>query len=187
MVPCHSQEELRAAVRKVDPNKSLEEVDALIRLGLMIEKHKDVVTEELDEEGKALAESCTRGTKSRLRAPPALRVYPWACAGNVVGTKTERVVVERKLIHRLQELPHAAVEFQTNEFMSLVRMNPIVRQSPAPEKQATALEDTQTSGVWNAQNEGNDGDMYEGEDVDMNSPRSPGEDEEGSSSEEGSD
>ena len=40
-------------MRKVDPNKSPEEVDALIRLGLMIEKHEDVVTEELDEDGKA--------------------------------------------------------------------------------------------------------------------------------------
>jgi hypothetical protein len=38
-----------------------------------------------------------------------------AAAGNVVSTKTERVVVERKLIHRLQELPHEALEFQTNE------------------------------------------------------------------------
>jgi hypothetical protein len=48
-----SQEELRAAVRKIDPNKSPEDVDALIRLGLMIEKHKDVVTEELDEDGES--------------------------------------------------------------------------------------------------------------------------------------
>ena len=48
------QEELRAAVRKIDPNKSPEAADALIRLGLMLEKHEDVVTEELDEDGKAL-------------------------------------------------------------------------------------------------------------------------------------
>jgi hypothetical protein len=40
-------------VRKIDPNKSPEDVDALIRLGLMIEKHKDVVTEELDEDGES--------------------------------------------------------------------------------------------------------------------------------------
>ena len=81
-------------------------------------------------------------------------------AGNVISTKTERIVVERKLIHRLQELPHEAVEFQTNEFMSLVRQHPIVRDSPAPEKKAAALHDSETSGVWNADNEGNDGDMY---------------------------
>lgn len=41
-------------MRKIDPNKSPEAVDALIRLGLMLEKHEDVVTEELDEDGKAL-------------------------------------------------------------------------------------------------------------------------------------
>lgn len=178
-------------MRKVDPNKSPEEVDALIRLGLMIEKHKDIVTEELDADGKPLVaqlllrESYTRGTKAQLRALPTLRVYPRAFVGNVVATKTERVVVERKLIHRLQELPHAAVEFQTNEFMSLVRMHPIVRQSPAPEKKAAALDDTETSAVWNAQNEGNDGDMYGGGDIDMDSPGSP--DEGGSSFEECSD
>ena len=68
--------------------------------------------------------------------------------------------MERKLIHRLQELPHEAVEFQTNEFMSLVRKHPIVRDSPAPEKKTAALQDSETSEVWNADNEGNDGDMY---------------------------
>ncbi len=50
---CDLQEELRAAVRKIDPNKTPEDVDALIRLGLMIEKYENVTTEELDEDGKA--------------------------------------------------------------------------------------------------------------------------------------
>ena len=41
-------------MRKIDPNKTPEDIDALIRLGLMMEKHKDVVTEELDEDGKPM-------------------------------------------------------------------------------------------------------------------------------------
>lgn len=133
-----SQEELRAAVRKIDPNKSPEDVDALIRLGLMIEKHKDVVTEELDEDGESerSIRICSFSASAAAHQPEwtlptavcismrimlsgaggcANMLLLAAAAGNVVSTKTERVVVERKLIHRLQELPHEALEFQTNE------------------------------------------------------------------------
>ena len=73
--------------------------------------------------------------------------------------------MERKLIHRMQELPHAAVKFQTNEFMSLVRMHPVVRDTPAPEKKVAELHDSQTSSVWNNLAEGGGGvDIYEEDD-----------------------
>ena len=70
--------QLRAAVAQIDPNKSLEDVDALLRLGLMMEKTVEVEKEELDEDG------------------------------NVVGTTMERKVVERKLMHPQADLPHEA-------------------------------------------------------------------------------
>ena len=55
-------------MRKIDPNKSPEDVDALIRLGLMIEKHKDVVTEELDEDGESERSIRISRTKIASRA-----------------------------------------------------------------------------------------------------------------------
>ena len=98
--------QLRAAVAQIDPNKSLEDVDALLRLGLMMEKTVEVEKEELDEEG------------------------------NVVGTTMERRVVERKLMHPQADLPHEAALFGINEFMSLVRKNAVTRHSPAPQVSA---------------------------------------------------
>jgi hypothetical protein len=51
-------------------------------------------------------------------------------------------------------------------FMSLVRKHPIVRDSPAPEKKAAELNDTEASGVWDPggadEGDGDDDlDMYE--------------------------
>lgn len=85
--------------------------------------------------------------------------------------------MERKLIHRLQELPHEAVEFHTNEFMSLIRKHPIVRESPAPEKKVAALHDSDTAGVWSNKDGGDDGDPFDDDDGDDG-------EEEGSSEEE---
>ena len=98
--------QLRAAVAQIDPNKSPEDVDALLRLGLMMEKTVEVEKEELDEDG------------------------------NVVGTTMERKVVGRKLMHPQADLPHEAALFGINEFMSLVRKNAVTRHSPAPQVSA---------------------------------------------------
>ena len=92
--------QLRAAVLKIDPNKEPDNVDALIRTGLMIERFEEVVKEELDEEG------------------------------NVLSSTTERKVVERRPCLPLEALPHEAVLFSINEFMSLVRKHPVRRDSP---------------------------------------------------------
>ena len=116
-------QELRAAVLKIDPDKLPGDVDALIRLGLMMEKYKEEVIEEVDEEG------------------------------NVVSSKTERVLISRTLIHRLQELPHEAVEFHTNEFMSLVRKHPIQRDSPPIEQKVASLNDEDNMASWQSPDE----------------------------------
>ena len=83
----------------------------------------------------------------------------------------------------MQELPHAAVKFQTNEFMSLVRMHPVVRDTPAPDKKVAELHDSQASGVWNAANEGDDVDIYE-EDDDEDEDEDEDEDDDDESGEE---
>lgn len=101
--------QLKAAVLKIDPNKEPDNVDALIRRGLMIERFEEVVKEELDEEG------------------------------SVVSSTTERNVVERRHCLPLESLPHEAVLFSINEFMSLVRKHPFRRDSPAFAFEAVSL------------------------------------------------
>lgn len=118
-----NSEELRAAVLKVDSDKLPEDVDALIRLGLMIEKWREEVIEQVDEEGA------------------------------VISTRTERVLVSKTPIHHMQELPHEAVEFHTNEFMSHVHKHPIQRDSPAIERKAAALGDEDKMVSWQSPDE----------------------------------
>ena len=58
--------QLRAAVAQIDPNKSPEDVDALLRLGLMMEKTVEVEKEELDEEGNVVGTTMERRVVERL-------------------------------------------------------------------------------------------------------------------------
>lgn len=52
--------------------------------------------------------------------------------GNVTSSTVEHKVVERRACLPLEQLPHEAVLFSTSEFMTLVRKQPITRDSPAP-------------------------------------------------------
>jgi hypothetical protein len=108
--------QLRAAVLKIDPNKDPDEVDALVRTGLMIERFEEVAKEVLDEDG------------------------------NVVSSTTERKVAERRPCLPLESLPHEAVLFSINEFMSLVRKHPVRRESPAYTFDAISLVDVSVGG-----------------------------------------